>query len=177
MSAAGLPVLQTGRLSLHPWRRDDLDTVLDLHQSADVNRYLASAGRPWTREEADRALESWMDQHRRLGVGKLKLVDTKTGDVVGRAGFSPFGDDGTFELGFTLAPRCWGRGYATEIGSALANWFFDTGKADRFIAFAHPQNAASLRVLEKLGMRAAGTVTIGGIAFPNFEMSADSRHP
>jgi [ribosomal protein S5]-alanine N-acetyltransferase len=167
-------VLVTERLVLLPWDAADIDLVAELHGSKEVNRYLSGAGKAWAREDAVRAMEKWMGEHEALGIGKLKLVERSSGRFVGRAGFSPYGAPATFELGLTLAPSFWGQGYATEIAKGLANWFFDTGKGARFIAFAHPDNAASLGVIAKLGMRRSGTVKVGAVDFLNFERSADT---
>lgn len=108
-----------------------------------------------------------------FGLGKMKLVERDSFRFVGRAGFSPYGEPETYELGFTIALSFQGRGYATEITRALVQWLFETGKAKRFIAFAHPDNVASLAVIGKLGMRPCGTVTIGTVDFLNFERLAD----
>jgi RimJ/RimL family protein N-acetyltransferase len=165
-------ILATDRLLLKRWEAEDLNQLIELHRSSAVNRYLSSNGRPWTPQDAQRALAKWSDEHVRMGLGKMKLVERETGRFVGRAGFSPYGHN-DHELGFTIAPDYRGRGYATEIARALARRFFEDGRAARFIAFAHPDNAASLAVIRKLGMRACGTVRVGAVEFLNFERRID----
>lgn len=162
-------ILATDRLLLMQWQATDLDQLVELHSSSEVNRYLSSSGKSWTPQDAQRALAKWSDEHARLGIGKMKLVEREAGRFVGRAGFSPHGPRNDHELGFTVAPAVQGRGYATEIAQALAHWFFESGRGARFIAFAHPDNAASLAVIGKLGMRASGTVQVGSVDFLNFE--------
>lgn len=68
------------------------------------------------------------------------------------------GADCVYELGFHLAPRAWGRGLATEAARAAADFAFERLGADALFAGHHPQNAASGRVLTKLGFARAGEV-------------------
>ncbi|WP_412674264.1 GNAT family N-acetyltransferase [Agrobacterium rubi] len=80
-----------------------------------------------------------------------------------------------FELGYSLSQNEWGQGYATEIASALRDWFFDQNLASKFVAFTHPDNAASQNVLTKIGMRCRMPMIIDGLECPTFEYSAQMR--
>jgi RimJ/RimL family protein N-acetyltransferase len=60
------------------------------------------------------------------------------------------------ELGYKLGPEYRGRGYATEAGRAWLAYGFETLGLDRIVAVAWPENAASWRVMEKLGMTRVG---------------------
>lgn len=156
-------VLQTERLELHPWSAADLDDLVALHSRPDISRYLSHSGKPWSEWEARGRMAAWMEDFERYDIAKLKLLRRSDGRFLGRAGFSFFEPTGQFELGYALAPDSWGQGYATEIASALARHFFRLDLADRFIAFAHIDNAASLRVLEKIGMRFERTGPMNGL--------------
>jgi [ribosomal protein S5]-alanine N-acetyltransferase len=145
-------ILETERLVLCRWEADDLERVHLLHSRPDTSRYLSADGHPWTFDEARVRLEAWQDDAVRHRFPKAKLIGRDTREFVGRAGFSIFGDTGEFELGFTIGPEFRGRGYATEIASALASAFLAEGERDHFIAYASVDNHASLRVLEKIGM-------------------------
>ena len=61
-------------------------------------------------------------------------------------------------MGFCLAEAAWGHGYATEGARALLQWAFDTLDLNRVQAEADTRNAASARVLEKLGFVREGTL-------------------
>jgi RimJ/RimL family protein N-acetyltransferase len=58
-----------------------------------------------------------------------------------------------WEVGWTVHPELWGRGYATEGARTMLAFAFDSLGAHRVVAFCHAQNAASTRVMEKLGMQ------------------------
>ena len=62
-------------------------------------------------------------------------------------------EDGSAELGWILDKRHWGNGYATEAARALIEWGRDSLGIKRFIAQCDSENAASSRVMERLGMR------------------------
>lgn len=164
-------ILQSGRLELYPWSAGDLDDLVTLHSRPDISRYLSHSGKPWTEEEARERMAGWTDDFERYGIAKLKLLRRSDGRFLGRAGFSFFEPTGQFELGYALAPDSWGQGYATEIASALARHFFRLDLADRFIAFAHVDNAASLRVLEKIGMRFERTGPMNGLSCHVYAMN------
>src|SRR6266550_1738098 len=60
---------------------------------------------------------------------------------------------GTPEVVYNLAKAFWGRGLATEIARASLRFGFDERRFDRIIAVAKPENAASIHVMEKVGMQ------------------------
>ena len=81
------------------------------------------------------------------------LEQKETGAFLGMVGFSePEGWPG-FELAGILARRCWGQGHATEAARAALDYAFTTLKKDRVISLVHPENRASIRVVERLGER------------------------
>ena len=79
-----------------------------------------------------------------------------TGQLIGDCAAMPrAGDPGQCEIGFTIAPRYQGRGYATEAVRLLVGYLFARGK-HRITACCDARNAASAAVLERLGMRREG---------------------
>lgn len=168
-------VLETSRLLLRTWRDTDLDDLVWLHSQVKASRYLSVTGRPWTRDEAAGRLTGWGEEYLLYGVTKFKLQRRDDGRFVGRAGFSIFAATGQFELGYAIAPQFWGQGYATEIAGALATFFFDREIGDHFIAFAHVDNAASLKVLEKIGMRFQHTGPMNGLQAHVYTMGSSDR--
>jgi ribosomal-protein-alanine N-acetyltransferase len=61
-----------------------------------------------------------------------------------------------WEVGWTVDPRFWGRGYATEAAWAVLGFAFGELGAHRVVAFCNANNRASARVMEKLGMQRDG---------------------
>ncbi|MBB3607790.1 GNAT family N-acetyltransferase [Rhizobium sp. BK602] len=166
-------ILETPRLILTMWDSGDAALIRQLHATMETTRYLSGAA-PWTLEKAEERLKSWFAEQARDGVTKYKMLRREDGRFIGRAGFSRFEEEsgrGEFELGYSIRREAWGNGYATEIAGALADWFFRRGIARRFIAFTHPDNVASQRVLQKIGMRESPPMVIDGLPCPSFAMS------
>ncbi|WFU10671.1 GNAT family N-acetyltransferase [Rhizobium sp. CB3090] len=166
-------ILETSRLVLTMWDQSDAEMIRQLHSTIETTRYLSGAA-PWTLEKAEDRLKTWFGEHARDGVTKYKMLRRDDGRFIGRAGFSRFQgehDRGEFELGYSICQDAWGNGYATEIAGALADWFFQRGFTDRFIAFTHPENIASQRVLRKIGMEYRSPIIIDGVSGLCFKMS------
>ncbi|KKZ85548.1 N-acetyltransferase [Rhizobium phaseoli] len=165
-------ILKTPRLRFVMWDEGDAALVQQLHSTMATTRYLPGSA-PWSPEKAGERLRGWFEEQARDGTTKYKIV-TEDGRFVGRAGISRFGSE-QFELGYSLIEEVWGKGLATEAASALADWFFERGLASGFIAFTHPENIASQRVLRKIGMRKRAPILIDGVLDMAFEMTADMR--
>ncbi|WP_434713403.1 GNAT family N-acetyltransferase [Rhizobium sp. YTUHZ045] len=165
-------ILQTTRLRFVMWGEGDAGLLRQLHSTMATTRYLPGNA-PWSLEKAEQRLRGWFAEQARDGTTKYKLL-AADGSFIGRAGISRFGSD-EFELGYSLREEAWGEGLATEAASALASWFFTRELASGLIAFTHPENVASQRVLRKIGMRERAPILIDGMLDTAFEMTADMR--
>lgn len=89
----------------------------------------------------------------------LRLMSLRPcGTVIGSLGFIDRPDpSGTVELGYGIVPEYQRRGYSFEAVSALVSWALGPGGAERVSARCEPENAGSIRILQKLGMLSAGT--------------------
>lgn len=165
-------ILGTPRLSLVMWDDDDAGLVQQLHSTMATTRYLSGRA-PWSLEKAEERLRGWFQEQARDGTTKYKML-AEDGRFVGRAGISKFKNE-QFELGYSLREEEWGKGYATEAASALTEWFFERGIAPDLIAFTHPENIASQRVLRKIGMRERAPILIDGVLGTAFELTTEMR--
>jgi RimJ/RimL family protein N-acetyltransferase len=81
----------------------------------------------------------------------------ETGELIGDCAACPDGDDPRqVEIGFTLSPEHQGHGYATEAARLLLGYLFGLRGKHRVTGECDARNAASARVLERLGMRQEG---------------------
>lgn len=135
--------LETERLLLRPYVEEDLDGFYACVSDPEVVRY--EPYRPMSRDEARQALES------RLGNEEFWALERKAdGTYVGNL-YLGRRDFQSMELGYVLARGHWGRGYAWEGCQALMKAALRQG-AHRIFAECDPQNQASWRLLERLGM-------------------------
>jgi ribosomal-protein-alanine N-acetyltransferase len=94
--------------------------------------------------------------HEAHGFSKWAVVDGAGGAVIGDCGLKFLEGGQDIELGFHFARRYWGRGYATEAAQACLEWGLGELGRERIVAIVDPANAASVRVLEKIGMQRQG---------------------
>lgn len=82
------------------------------------------------------------------------IVHTGDGIIIGSMGFkTPPDEDGMAEMGYDIIEAYQGRGYATEMARAFVEWAFGETSITRVTAECLSSNFASIRVLEKVGMR------------------------
>ena len=147
--------LRTERLLLRPFTTDDFEAVFPIHSSADVARYLVWD--PRTAAEVREVLER-KTRSTRIAVDgdglSLAIVVEATGDLVGDCSLTLLSRaHRQGEIGFLLHPDHQGHGYATEAAAAILELAFGTYGLHRVHGCVEPRNAASARVLERLGMR------------------------
>ncbi len=154
--AAATPPLVSERLELRRFTAADLEPLLDVFGDPEVMRYVGEQRRP-LRADGVRALVAASDAHwDEHGFGLLAIVERSSGRLVGEAGLQFLEAGPDIELGYTLARAAWGRGYATEAARAVLLWGFARLRLHRVLAVVDPANAASLHVLDKLGMARLG---------------------
>ena len=148
--ARAVRIRLTPRLRLEPIGPQHAHDLWRLHGDEAVARWY---GKPWTREDALRYAIQRAELWEAYGVDKWMAYDRATGELVGRGGLSRKDDElERLEVGWTVRPDLWGRGYATEIGRAGLALAFDDLGADEVVAFTGPDNRRSMAVMERLGM-------------------------
>jgi RimJ/RimL family protein N-acetyltransferase len=146
------PTLETARLILRPFRESDLDDYHAVLSSAPVRRSLHLGDRV-TREEVWQQMAHFLGQWELRNHGQWVLEEKATGAFVGRAGpHRPERADWPgIEVGWTLHPNYWGKGYATEAGRAAVDWVFMHHDVDALYSIILPENEHSQRVAQRLG--------------------------
>ena len=96
------------------------------------------------------------------GYGPFAVEEKATGELVGRIGFlNPVGWP-AFELGWTLARKFWGLGYASEGARRALTYAFEELDKDHVISLIDPQNTSSIKVAERLGEKVEGKTELFG---------------
>jgi [ribosomal protein S5]-alanine N-acetyltransferase len=146
------PTVETERLVLRPFTEDDVDAYAAVLQTPQVR---ASLHLPDDvgREQAWLGIAQQLGQWELRGTGQWALEEKASGAFVGRAGthFPELADWPGIEVGWTLHPDHWGKGYATEAGSASVVWAFAHHDVDALYSVILPENLASQSVARRLG--------------------------
>lgn len=161
--------LRTERLTLRPLAAGDAEALAAINADPQVMRYIGN-GEPLapaaTEERVARAAAHWAEH----GWGVFAVVESATGAFAGWAAlatpaFLPEILPAT-EVGWRIGRDRWGRGYAPEAARAVIGFAFGELGLDRVVSCIHSENAASIRVAEKLGMSLERETVVPGHGVP-----------
>lgn len=139
-------------------------------EPSDVHRLFAIFGDPQTNlfnpsgpmaslDDAQRLLSHWLEQWASQGYGWWAIARREAPDhLIGFGGVAPLNylTERRINLGYRFAGDAWGQGYATELGRDALTMAFQTLGLPQVFGLVRPDHAASIRVLEKLGMQPFG---------------------
>jgi len=148
------PTLHTERLTLRPFTLDDAPEVQRLCGAYEVALNTLLIPHPYP----DGAAEEWIAKHQEdFDEDRLVHFAVDDGHLAGAMGLVMKGD-GIAEIGYWIGVPFWGRGYATEAARAVLRYGFEERGLVRIFAMHFGRNAASGRVLQKIGMQYEGTL-------------------
>lgn len=147
-------VLCTERLRLRPRVLADIEANLAMDLDPQVHRYIfAQAPDPerWRARLAAQTASGWPP------TGGVWVVERRDEPgFLGWCGLLPLGNSGLIEIGYRYLPAAWGQGIASEAATAVLEHGFGALALDPIVGVTHPDNHASQRVLQKIGLRPAG---------------------
>lgn len=158
--------IETERLILRPYRRDDFGPYSTLFGDAEVTRFIG--GVPFSREQAWTRFLRQVGMWHYFGFGFFALQEKETGAFIGEAGFHDLHRsitpslEGTMETGWALSPQAHGVGYATEAVRAALKWGDQQFPMVRKTCIIDVANLASLRVAAKHHFKEARRTTYHG---------------
>ena len=150
--------IPTARLRLRQWRDVDREPFAALNADPAVMRYFAA---PFTGEASDRSIAVWQAEIVQRGWSNWAVELVQTGEFIGFVGLSvprratlPFMP--CVEIGWRLAHRFWGQGYATEAARAALGVGFERLEMPEIVSFTSLVNRPSRAVMERIGMVDSG---------------------
>jgi len=142
-------MLKTDRLILRPLEEKDVDAIFAMRSDPDIMRFIRE---PQNRDESTNWVElvssRWKDEQ----IGFCAILEKPSEKFVGWCGIWKLKETGELEIGYAVAKELWGKGYATEAALKFLDYAFEKLEPEKIVAVARPENAASRRVMEKLGM-------------------------
>jgi RimJ/RimL family protein N-acetyltransferase len=151
----------TDRLQFREMTDADLDNMAALLGDPEVMRFYPA---PKSRDEATKWIHWNRANYAEHGYG-LWIVETHDGEFVGDCGLTWQQVNGAkkLEVGYHVRSDLHGQGYATEASAACRDYARENLAAKELIAIIHPDNRASERVAEKIGMHRIGDDRGGNI--------------
>lgn len=160
-------IFETERMIARPWTLDDAEAAFDMYGDPEVMRYLGRNGAGATigsveemRDRLGKAIDKYGDSpngyiyaalvlksiQQPIGTALLKPLELTSGE---------WADE--IEIGWHLARAYWGKGLGTECALGVMRYGFDTLELPELHAIAYPENKASLRIMQKIGMDYRGS--------------------
>jgi RimJ/RimL family protein N-acetyltransferase len=146
-------MIRTERLLLHPFTAGDLDGLQAAVWGDPLVTKFLPGGQPRLLDKTQKIVDHYTAAWERPTETAWAVVLLDSGRLIGECGLSILPDPAEgVEVFYALAADSWGKGYATELARACLRFGFETFGQDRLRAVAVPDNTASRRVMEKLGM-------------------------
>jgi len=160
-----IPCLNTDRLLLRPFNRDDLEPFAAMVADPEVIQKATYDGTVMTRAQAWNWLCLMLGHWHMRGHGIWAVEEKSSGELIGRVGLQFLDWFEDVELVWMLARSVWGKGYASEGAAAAIAFGFEELALDRIAAVIHQDNQPSIRLAERLGMKMEKEVTRQEIPF------------
>ncbi|NOQ74018.1 MAG: GNAT family N-acetyltransferase [Crocinitomix sp.] len=144
------PIFETKRLQLRLFHLADAEAFYHLNKNIEVMRYTGDLA--FESVEASRKFIRNYSAYTDYGFGRWTVVLKETNEILGWCGLKKL-PDGMVDLGYRFHQNHWGKGYATEAAEACIAFGFKELGITEIIGRTARANSASVRVLEKIGMK------------------------
>ena len=148
---------ETERLSLQTWDLRDFDAFASIARDPAVMKYIAD-GLPWSDSRIGWFMGLQHAHQHSLGYCCWKLIEKETSDLIGFCGLAPVFSLDETEIGWWLKRTHWHRGFASEAARRVERSAFAEHGLERVVARVYANNLASIRLIEKLGMKLSGSL-------------------
>lgn len=165
--------LETARLMLRPFEPSDIADYACIRAKPEVARYLpgGEAEAANANEVALRTIEHFIDEWHERGFGPWAVITKESQNLLGHCGLRYLPEFDAVEVLYALDDSAWGKGLATEAAIASLNFGFSQLNLERIIALALPENIASRRVMEKIGLGYVKMAMFKGYEVVYYEIS------
>lgn len=148
-----MKVLETDRMILRHFADEDAGFILELLNEPSFIQNIGDR-KIRSRDGAKLYIKNGpLASYAQHGFGLYLVALKETGESIGMCGLIKRNTLDDVDIGYAFLPRFWSKGYAVESALAVKNYGRDVIGLKRIVAITDPQNAGSIRVLEKIGMK------------------------
>ncbi len=165
-------ILETDRLLLRRYVEEDAEAFFELNSDPRVLQFVPDSALVDIEQARQILIDHPIADYRKHGFGRGACILKSTGEQIGFAGLKYLEELGEVDVAYRLLPAFWGQGLATEAALASVRYGFDQLGLKRIIGLAMPENVASIRVLEKAGLRYTEEASFWGHRFSKYSISA-----
>ena len=145
--------LETDRLILRGWTDDDLDPYARIVADPEVMKFIGD-GRVQGRDQAEKFIQAMRAYEQGRGWHLWAVERKADGQLLGYCGYGLLDDQ--LDFGWRLGREFWGQGYGTEAARAALDYGVAAYGFTEIRSVAYAENRASIRIMEKLGLRREG---------------------
>jgi RimJ/RimL family protein N-acetyltransferase len=147
-----VPTVTTARLTLRPFTLQDAKPLQRILNIPGVLEYFPSSAPP-DLERVQKLVQRQIDHWSEYNYGWWAVEPRAEGELIGWSGLQYLPETDETEIGYLLSKPYWGKGLATESAIAGLEYGFNSLGIDQIIGIVHPENYASQKVLEKIGLK------------------------
>lgn len=159
--------LETSRLFMRPFLVEDAEYMFELNSDTEVIQYTGDTAFKNKEEVADFIKK--YDQYTKYQTGRFQLFLKQTGEYIGFCGLKTHRDN-SVDLGFRLARKFWGQGYAYEAAVKSIEYGFKVLQLSEIKANVMPENTSSEKLILKLGFQFESSIIEDGIKWNIFKL-------
>jgi ribosomal-protein-alanine N-acetyltransferase len=144
--------LETERLLVRDWRLPaDEEGARAIFCDPEVMRFIPAG--TFAPDAVTRVVRRMIEREERDGFGVWPVVEKASGAVIGECGITYIPETTDVEIAWLFSRAAWGKGYASEAARAVLDHALGAAALPRVYALVLPENAASIAVANRLGMR------------------------
>lgn len=164
--------IETPRILLRPLAQNDLDDLAQIYSVPEVMKYRLFS-QPASLKQTQEFLKSYLLHWEQHGFGRWAMIDKTLQQLIGHCGLEYTATLDEVEVNYLLSSRYWGHGLATESAIAIVSYGFKSLQLERLVALAKPENLASLRVMEKIGMQDEKNIQLYDVEWAFYTIKRD----
>ncbi|MEY2495027.1 MAG: hypothetical protein QOJ45_1519 [Verrucomicrobiota bacterium] len=165
-------ILETDRLLVREYVEEDAEAFFKLNTDPEVLRFVPDKALLNVDQARQLLIDHPIADYRKHGFGRGACILKATGEQIGFAGLKYLEELGEVDVAYRLLPAYWGQGLATETALASVRYGFADLGLKRIIGLVMSENIASVRVLEKTGLRYVATVSLWSQQFSKYIIDA-----
>ena len=157
-----MTILETERLSLRKITMDDSLFMLDLLNQPSFIQFIGDRGVRTLDDARNIIAKRYIEAYERLGFGIYLTLLRDAQTPIGICGLVKRDGLDDVDVGYAFLPQYWSKGYASEAASAVLDYARNTLGIRRVLGITTPDNASSIRVLERVGLKFERMVKLPG---------------
>jgi [ribosomal protein S5]-alanine N-acetyltransferase len=147
---------ETQNLLVRQYTMRDIEGLYEVVSNPQVHQYTKDKNHPWDKLKTKQYIQFFIDKNFvTLDCFHGAVIEKVSNRIIGLTGLNPYKENEP-EMEWKLGVTHWNKGYATEIGKELIKEAFKTTNIVGIYGMAEPENIASRRVLQKIGMEYLG---------------------